>query len=108
MHYAWNMQVEDEILIKLEAAKVGTVNIQPTGNVEFVTLNITDPAVEVDGERASVKTKHPLFSDPAVREAINLLIDRGSIEKFIYGRTAVATANFLNNPERFRSNATKV
>ena len=106
--YAWNMQVEDEILLKLEAAKVGTVNIQPTGNVEFITLNPTDPAVDVDGERASVKTKHPLFSDAAVREAISLLIDRSSVEKFIYGRTAVATANFLNNPERFRSNSTKV
>ena len=61
-------------------------------------LNSTDPAVEVDGERSSIKTKHPLFSDPAVRQAINLLIDRTSIEKFIYGRTGVATANFLNNP----------
>jgi peptide/nickel transport system substrate-binding protein len=42
-----------------------------------------------------------------VRQAINLLIDRASIEKFIYGRTALATANFLNNPERFRSKNTK-
>ena len=64
-------------------------------------------ATEVDGERASIKTKHPLFSDPAVRQAINLLIDRASIEKFIYGRTGAATANFLNNPERFRSKNTK-
>jgi peptide/nickel transport system substrate-binding protein len=61
----------------------------------------------VDGEHASVKTKHPLFSDPAVREAINLLIDRASVEKFIYGRTGVATANIVNNPERFRSKNTK-
>src|SRR6185312_5542361 len=50
-----------------------------------------------------IKTKHPLFSDPAVREAINLLIDRASVQKFIYGRAGVATANFLNNPQRFRS-----
>ena len=35
----------------------------------------------------SIKTRHPLFGDPAVRQAINLLIDRASIEKFIYGRT---------------------
>ena len=70
-------------------------------------LNATDPWTEVDGERASIKTKHPLFSDPAVRQAINLLIDRASIEKFIYGRTGTATANFLNNPERFRSKNTK-
>jgi peptide/nickel transport system substrate-binding protein len=60
----------------------------------------------VDGERASAKTHHPLFSDPAVREAINLLIDRASVQQFIYGRTGVATANFINNPERFRSKNT--
>ena len=106
--YAWNMQVEDEILQRLEAAGKGKVSINLSGNVEFIQLNVTDPWTEVDGERASVKTKHPLFSDPAVRQAINLLIDRASIEKFIYGRTGFATANFLNNPERFRSKNTKV
>ena len=105
--YAWNMQVEDQILLKMEAVGKGRINITTSGNVEFIQLNSTDPATEVDGERASIKTKHPLFSDPAVRQAMNLLIDRVSIEKHIYGRTAVATANFLNNPERFRSKNTK-
>jgi peptide/nickel transport system substrate-binding protein len=101
--YAWNMQVEDEILRKLESAGKGRVSVVETGAIEFIMLNATDPAVEVDGERASIKTKHPLFSDPAVRQAINLLIDRGSIEKFIYGRTGSATPNFLNNPPDVRS-----
>jgi peptide/nickel transport system substrate-binding protein len=105
--YGWNMQVEDEILQKLENGGKGKVTLVPTGNIEFIALNVTDPAVEVDGERASVKTKHPLFSDPAVREAINLLIDRASVQKFIYGRAGTATANFLNNPERFRSKNNK-
>ena len=44
-----------------------------------------------------------MFSDPEVRRAINLLIDRASVQKFIYGRAGVATPNFLNNPERYRS-----
>jgi peptide/nickel transport system substrate-binding protein len=105
--YAWNMQVEDEILQRLESAGKGRVSINASGNVEFIMLNATDPTVEVDGERSSLKTRHPLFSDPAVRQAINLLIDRASIEKFIYGRGGVATANFVNNPERFRSKNTK-
>jgi peptide/nickel transport system substrate-binding protein len=105
--YAWNMQVEDEILLRLENGGRGKVSIMPTGNIEFMALNVTDPAVEIDGERSSIKTKHPLFSDPAVRQAVNLLIDRASIEKYIYGRTAIATANFVNNPERFRSTNTK-
>ncbi|MGZ5874564.1 MAG: peptide ABC transporter substrate-binding protein [Bradyrhizobium sp.] len=106
--YGYNMLVEDEILLKLESAGKGKVSIIETGAVEFMMLNTTDPAVEVDGERASLKTKHPLFSDPAVRQAINLLIDRASIEKFIYGRTGSATANFLNSPERVRSKNTKL
>jgi peptide/nickel transport system substrate-binding protein len=105
--FAWNVQVEDEILQRLEAGGQGKISIVPGGNVEYIALNLTDPAIEMDGERSSVKTKHPLFSDPAVREAINLLIDRPSVQKFIYGRTGVATANFLNNPERFRSKNTK-
>jgi peptide/nickel transport system substrate-binding protein len=99
--------VEDEILLKLESAGKGKVRIAETGAVEFIMLNVTDPAVEVDGERSSLKTRHPLFGDPAVRQAINLLIDRTSIEKFIYGRTASATANVLNAPESVRSKNTK-
>jgi peptide/nickel transport system substrate-binding protein len=106
--YGYNMLVEDEILLKLESAGKGKVSIIETGAVEFMMLNVTDPAAEVDGERASLKTRHPLFSDPAVRQAINLLIDRASIEKFIYGRTGSATANFLNSPERVRSKNTKL
>jgi len=105
--YAWNMQVEDAVLRKLESSGKGKISIVPTGNIEYIALNVTDPSVEVDGERSSIKTKHPLFSDPAVRTAINLLIDRDSVQKYIYGRTGVATANFLNNPKRFRSPNTK-
>jgi peptide/nickel transport system substrate-binding protein len=101
--YAWNLQVEDEILLKLENGGQGKVSIVPGGSIEFIMLNHSDPNIEIDGERASVKTSHPLFADPAVREALNLLVDRASVQKFIYGRTAVATGNFLNNPERFRS-----
>ena len=101
--YAWNMQVEDEILLRLEAAGRGRVNIVPSGGIEFIQLNVTDPNQEVDGERASITTTHPAFSDPAVRQAMSLLIDRASIERFIYGRGGPATPNFLNNPPRFRS-----
>jgi peptide/nickel transport system substrate-binding protein len=101
--YAWNMQVEDEILLRLEKGGKGRAQITPSGNIEHIQLNSTDPWTEIDGERASIKTKHPFFSDPAVRQAIGLLVDRTSVQDYIYGRTGVATANYLNNPERFRS-----
>ena len=101
--YAWNMQVEDEILKRMEVGGKGKAVITPGGNIEHIQLNNTDPWTEVDGERSSFKTKHPLFSDPAVRKAMGLLVDRAAVQEHIYGRTGVATANFLNNPERFRS-----
>ena len=105
--YAWNMQVEDEILLRLEKDGKGRADIVAGGNVEFIQLNPTDPWTEVDGERSSAKSKHPLFSDPAVRDALNMLVDRQSVQDHIYGRTGVATRNFLNNPQRFRSKNTK-
>jgi peptide/nickel transport system substrate-binding protein len=105
--YAWNLQVEDEVLKRMEAGGRGKAHIVPSGDIEFMQLNPTDPVTEVDGERSSSKTKHFAFSDPAVREAMALLADRNGIQQFIYGRTGVATSNFLNNPARFRSGNTK-
>jgi peptide/nickel transport system substrate-binding protein len=77
------------------------------GNIEFLMLNATDPNKEVDGERSSLKTKHPAFSDPAVRHAMHLLCDLDSMEKYVYGRTAKATANVVNGPPRFVSPTAK-
>jgi len=97
------MQVEDEILSRLEKGGKGRVQVTPGGNIEFFLMNQTDPWTEVDGERASLKTKHPAFSDPEVRKAVSLLIDNKSVEQHIYGRTGVATRDFLYNPPPFRS-----
>jgi peptide/nickel transport system substrate-binding protein len=105
--FGWNMQVEDEILLRLEKGGKGRVIITPGGGIEHIQLNSTDPWTEVDGERSSFKTKHPTLSDPAVRQALALLVDKDSVEKYIYGRTGKATANFIDNPERFRSKTTK-
>ncbi len=106
-HFAWNMQVEDEILVRMEKGGKGKIVVTPSGGIEHMQLNNTDPWTEVDGERSSLKTKHPTLSDPAVRQALSLLIDKKSIQDHIYGRIGIATANYINNPERFRSKTTK-
>ena len=105
--YAWNLQVEDEILLRLEKGGKGATLIAPGGNIEHIQLNSTDPWTEVDGERSSMKSKHPTLTDKAVRRALGLLIDRKSVEDHIYGRTGIATGNFVNNPKRFVSTNTK-
>jgi peptide/nickel transport system substrate-binding protein len=106
--FAWNMQVEDELLRRLEGPSAkGRVLFTPGSSAEFIELNFADPWKDVDGERASVKTAHPLLSDPAVRAALALLVDRKAIQAEIYGRQGEATPNFLVMPARFRSAATR-
>jgi peptide/nickel transport system substrate-binding protein len=105
--YAWNMQVEDDILRRMEQGGKGRADIVAGGNIEHIQLNNTDPWTEVGGERSSIKTKHPYLTDPAVRQALNLLVDRSAVQEQIYGRTGIATANFLNAPPRFVSKNTK-
>jgi peptide/nickel transport system substrate-binding protein len=104
--FAWNIQVEDEVLLRLEKGGRGKTIYAVGGDTEFIALNFTDPSTEVDGERSSIKTKHPLFSDPAVRKALALLVDRDAIKKVIYGRAGRTSSNFLNGPEQFVSKNT--
>ncbi|MDT7953630.1 MAG: peptide ABC transporter substrate-binding protein [Acetobacteraceae bacterium] len=101
--YAWNLQVEDDVLSRMEKGGNGHVYTAESPAIEHIVVNFTDPNVEVDGQRSSLKTKHPVLSDPAVREALNYLIERDAVQKYIYGRGGVATANFVNVPKRFDS-----
>jgi len=105
--FAWNMQVEWDVLKRLAEGGKGTLLTHPTGNIEHIQLNQTDPWTEVDGERGSIKSKHPLFQDLQVRQAMALLVDRGTVAEDLYGPGGQATANFLNAPEKFRSKNTK-
>ena len=100
---AWLIQVEDEVLQRLEKGGQGRVEAAPGGDVEYLMLNQSNPWVEVEGERSHVSTQHPLFRDTAVATAIAHLMDRESIQRFIYGRGGVATTNFLNNPPQYQS-----
>ena len=61
--FAWNLQVEDEILAQLEKGGKGRLIYSKGGGIEHIQLNNTDPWTEVDGERSSLKTKHPILSD---------------------------------------------
>ncbi|HSW06730.1 peptide ABC transporter substrate-binding protein [Aquabacterium sp.] len=105
--FAWNLLVEDEVLKRMESGGKGRVTFSPGGTFEFIELNYADPVVEVDGERAHAQTRHPIWRDAAVRQAMALVIDRQGIQEFVYGRAGIATANILNNPARFRSPNTR-
>jgi peptide/nickel transport system substrate-binding protein len=105
--FGWGLFVEDDLLKRMEAAGKGKAVFLVGSDLEHIGLNATDPWTEVDGERASLKSHHPAFSDKAVRQAISLLVDRSGMQEVIFGRGAIATSNFLNNPPAYRSPNTK-
>ncbi len=105
--FAWNMQVEDGLLQRMERGGKGRIEIAWGGAIEHIVCNFTDPWREVDGERSSLKAPHPFLTDPSVRTALSLLVDRAAIQEQLYGRLARTTANYLNAPEAFRSKNTR-
>ena len=103
--YAGSLSVEDEVLKRMEAGGKGRVELLSGSTTTAIYLNFADPYTDVNGERSHPKTRHPLFSDARVRQAMAHLIDRKTIEAFLYGRQGSATTNYINHPDSYRSRA---
>lgn len=102
--YAYNLQVEANVLNQLAAAGQGTVVTNFGSLIERIVLNFSNPnQATADGEISSVNFPHPFLSDPQVRQALSLAVDRQTIAEQLYGPTGQPTANFLVAPEPFSS-----
>jgi peptide/nickel transport system substrate-binding protein len=102
--YADNIQAEPEIIESIrESGTAGEIISLMTDAVERIYLNFSDPQQDVDGERSQKDTPHPLFADDAVREAMNLAVDRTLIASEFFGEPDSATANILAGSEAFES-----
>ncbi|MCK4693038.1 MAG: peptide ABC transporter substrate-binding protein, partial [Anaerolineales bacterium] len=112
--YAWNLQVEPEILAAMEAAGNGKVVASFGTGVERIMVNFTnpDPALgdlrsdyeDADGDYIA-DNPHPFLSDIAVREALSLAIDRNILVQVGYGFAGRATCNVLSGPTIYASTA---
>ena len=83
-HFAWNLQVEPQILRDLEANGKGTVQVSPPSNVERILINFSDPNDDSMGERSHKDVPHPIWSDLKVRQALSLATDRDTIANQFY------------------------
>lgn len=102
--FAWGLFVEAAVLEQMIAdGGKGRLVVNPGGTVEVILLNQSDPNIEVDGERSHASTQHPFLTDPSVREAIALSVDRGTIVQNLFGIAGVPTSNVLNAPEAYIS-----
>ena len=99
--YAWNLQVEFDVLESLEKNGIGRLEIVEGASTEQLQFNFADPWTEVDGERASIKTKHPFFGDLKVRQAVTLAVNRKLVVDSLYGRTGSIALYSVFNPKKY-------
>ncbi len=86
--WAWNLQVEPEILDQMEADGGQGVQVATPGtSAERIYINFADPNVEVDGAFAEPSTTHPIWQHKEAREALNLSIQRDVIANQLYGES---------------------
>ena len=102
--FAWNVQAEPAVIQDLRDNGTSGTIIQTTGTtLEAIYLNFSDPRTEVDGQRSEKNTPHPILSDLAVRQALNLSIQRELIAGEFYGDGELATANQFTGLDFFES-----
>ncbi|MCW5879515.1 MAG: peptide ABC transporter substrate-binding protein [Anaerolineae bacterium] len=107
--YGWNLQVPAAVITPLASnpASKGEMVVAPSSSVERILMNFADPNTEVNGARSEPTTKHPFLSDPKVRQALALAIDRKQIATQLYGPAGVATCNIVVGVPDLESKNTK-
>lgn len=111
MHYAWNLQVEPEILNKMAEGGKGTIIAGFGTAVERLMVNFTNPDPALGEDRAEYlggnnnRNAHPFLSDYAVRRALSLAIDRQILVDAGYGFAGKISCNVLPAPAIYASSA---
>ncbi|MCY4374701.1 MAG: peptide ABC transporter substrate-binding protein [Spirochaetaceae bacterium] len=106
--YAWNLQVEPEILADMEQEGTGEVITAFGTLVERLVINKTNPDPSLGDTRSTYQdgaNPHPFLSDPAVVRALSLAIDREILVDAGYGAAGRVTCNVLPAPLVYASTA---
>lgn len=107
--YAWNLQVEPEILTQMEAAGKGKIVTAFGTSVERLHMNQTNADASLPSDQRSVymdgENPHPFLTDPAILQAMSMAIDRNLITELGYGTGGKPTCNVLPAPELYASTA---
>nr|WP_284154969.1 peptide ABC transporter substrate-binding protein [Algicella marina] len=101
--YAWNLQVEPEVLSQMQAAGKGEIISAFGTSVERIMVNQTDPDPALGDERGTVAHPHPFLTDSRISRALSLAIDREIIVEAGYGAAGQVTCNVLPAPAAYAS-----
>ncbi len=107
--YAWNTQVEPQILDQMAAAGIGHVETSFGPGVERLIVNFTNPDPALGDKRSEWTPEdpnpHPFLTDYNVRKALSMAIDRNALNEVGYGAMGQPGCNILPAPEYQASTA---
>jgi peptide/nickel transport system substrate-binding protein len=105
--YAWNLQLAPDVIARMEEAGEGEALAAFGTLVERIEVNLTDPSPDLpEGERATTKHPHPFLTDPAVREALSMAIDRPLLTEIGYGKAGRPTCDWVPGPDAYAADNT--
>ena len=106
--YAWNLQVEPDVLASLAEGGGGTVVSAFATLIERLMLKQTNPDPglgELRSEYADGSNPHPFLTDPVVGRALSLAIDRDTLVRVGYGEAGRLTCNvWIGSPAQTSTN----
>ena len=101
--YAWNLQLAPDVIQRMEEGGKGTPVAGFGPLVERIMVNNTNPDPALGPDERSVIRPHPSLSDPAVRKALSLAVDRPLLVEIGYGQAGKVTCNLVPAPEVYNS-----
>ncbi|MDP2084139.1 MAG: peptide ABC transporter substrate-binding protein, partial [Gemmobacter sp.] len=105
--YAWNLQLAPSVINKMVEAGKGQALSAFGTLVERIEVNLTNPSPSLpEGERSTAKHPHPFLTDPAVRKALSMAIDRELLVEVGYGRAGRPTCDLVPGPELYAAKNT--
>jgi peptide/nickel transport system substrate-binding protein len=105
--YAWNLQLAPTVINKMVEAGKGQALSAFGTLVERIEVNLTNPSPSLpEGERSTAKHPHPFLTDPAVRKALSMAIDRALLVEVGYGRAGRPTCDLVPGPELYAAKNT--
>jgi len=106
--YAWNLQVEPQILAEMEAKGQGEIIVAFDSLVERLLVNQTNPDEGLGDDRSEYldgTNPHPFLVGTPVAQAMSMAIDRSVIAENLYGFAGQPVCNVIPGPKHYVSTA---
>jgi len=104
--YAWNLQVEPQVLNEILKGGKGTLVVAPGPNMERLLINFSNPDPALGDKRSELDQPHPFLTDLKVRQALAMAIDRQLISDQSYGAAGKPTCSPITAPPAYMSSVT--